>query len=67
MGFPGFEVSYFEINGTRNFINSGVILINLKMLRSVNASLIQFFIIEYHSYLLNMVFHILKTQLLLII
>ena len=40
MGFPGFEVSYFEINGTRNFINSGVMLINLKMLRSVNASLL---------------------------
>ena len=40
MGFPGIEVSYLEINGTRNFINSGVMLINLKMLRSVNASLL---------------------------
>ena len=40
MGFPGIEVSYLEINGTRNFINSGVMLINLKMLRSVKASLL---------------------------
>jgi lipopolysaccharide biosynthesis glycosyltransferase len=40
MGFPGHEVGYLEINGTRNFINSGVMLINLKSLRRINASLL---------------------------
>ena len=40
MGFPGLEIANIEINGTRNFINSGVILINLKLLRKVNASLL---------------------------
>lgn len=40
MGFPAHEISFLEINGTRNFINSGVMLINLKSLRKVNASLI---------------------------
>ena len=38
MGFPAHEINYLEINGTRNFINSGVMLINLKFLRKVNAS-----------------------------
>jgi lipopolysaccharide biosynthesis glycosyltransferase len=37
MGFPGHELGYIEINGTRNFINSGVMLINLKRLREDNA------------------------------
>lgn len=63
MGFPGFEVSYLEINGTRNFINSGVMLINLKMLRRVNASLL--FDKYYHTYgtkkvdeyLINIIFY----------
>lgn len=40
MGFPGLEVASKIINGTRNFINSGVMLINLKLLRKVNASLL---------------------------
>jgi len=40
MGFPGIEVKHTIINGTRNFINSGVMLINLKLLRKVNASLL---------------------------
>jgi lipopolysaccharide biosynthesis glycosyltransferase len=40
MGFPGLEVRSLIINGTRNFINTGVMLINLKMLRKVNASLL---------------------------
>jgi hypothetical protein len=48
MGFPGFEISYLEINGTRNFINTGVMLINLKKLRKVNASLL--FDQYYHNY-----------------
>ena len=37
LGFPGHEVSYFSINGTRNFINTGVILINLKLLREIKS------------------------------
>ena len=37
MGFPAHEISYLVINGTRNFINSGVMLINLKLLRKINA------------------------------
>lgn len=40
MGFPGLEVAFLKINGTRNFINSGVMLINLKLLRKVNASIL---------------------------
>ena len=37
MGFPGHEVGYIEFNGTRNFINSGVILVNLEKLREFDA------------------------------
>lgn len=37
MGFPGHEVGYMEFNGTRNFINSGVMLINLEKLRELNV------------------------------
>ena len=40
MGFPAHEISYLEINGTRNYINSGVMLINLKLLRRVKSSLL---------------------------
>ena len=40
LGFPGIELSYLSINGTRNFINSGVMLINLKLLRKINSSLL---------------------------
>ena len=40
MGFPGLEIRNFQINGTRNFINSGVMLINLKPLRKLKASLL---------------------------
>ena len=40
MGFPGLEVAGRKIHGTRNFINTGVMLINLKLLREVNASLL---------------------------
>jgi len=63
MGFPGHEVGYLEINGTRNFINSGVMLMNLKMLRKVNARLL--FDNYYYTYgtkkvdeyLINVVFY----------
>ena len=37
MGFPAHEISYLVNNGTRNFINSGVILINFKLLRKIKA------------------------------
>ena len=40
LGFPGHEVSYLVINGTRNFINTGVLLINLKLLREINAPIL---------------------------
>ena len=40
MGFPGHEIGYVVINGTRNFINTGVMLINLKALREVDAPLL---------------------------
>ena len=37
LGFPGHDLFNFEINGTRNFINSGCMLVNLKKLRESNA------------------------------
>ena len=37
MGFPDHDIINYEFNGKRNFINSGVMLINLKKLREVNA------------------------------
>jgi len=63
MGFPAHEISYLEINGTRNYINSGVMLINLKFLRRVNASLL--FEKYFHTYgtkkvdeyLINVIFY----------
>lgn len=63
MGFPALEISYLEIKGTRNFINSGVMLINLKLLRRINASLL--FDKYYHTYgtkkvdeyLINIIFY----------
>jgi len=62
MGFPSHEISYMEINGTRNFINSGVMLINLKLLRKVNATILydKFYQIygtkKYDEYLINSLF-----------
>ena len=32
LGFPGHDIVDFEFNGTRNFINSGCMLVNLKKL-----------------------------------
>jgi lipopolysaccharide biosynthesis glycosyltransferase len=63
MGFPGLEISRLEINGTRNFINSGVMLINLKMLRSVKASLLfskyyyTYGTTKVDEYLINVIFY----------
>ena len=63
MGFPGHEIGYVEINGTRNFINSGVMLINLKKLREENApKLYEDYYRKYGTkkvdeYLINVVFY----------
>ena len=63
MGFPGHEVGYLEINGTRNFINSGVMLMNLEKLRKVNASLLfdkyyyTYGTTKVDEYLINVIFY----------
>ena len=60
---PGHDLTFIEFNGTRNFINTGVILINLKKLREVNAT---FLLKDYYNkygtkkvdeYLINAVFY----------
>ena len=63
LGFPGHEVSSLSINGTRNFINTGVILINLKLLREINSlKLIENYYKSHGTkkvdeYLINVVFY----------
>ena len=63
MGFPGHDLTFIEFHGTRNFINTGCILINLKKLREVNATfLLQDYYNKYGSkkvdeYLINAVFY----------
>ena len=63
MGFPSHEISYLEINGTRNFINSGVMLVNLKLLRKVNASFLYdkyyhtYGTKKFDEYLINVIFY----------
>ena len=63
MGFPAHEISYLVINGTRNFINSGVILINLKQLRKINAPKMYEDYYKIHGtkkedeYLINIIFY----------
>ena len=63
MGFPAHEISYLVIQGTRNFINSGVILINLKLLRKINATKIYEEYYKIHGtkkvdeYLINVIFY----------
>lgn len=37
LGFPALEIGNLVINGTRNFIVTGVMLVNIKELRKVNA------------------------------
>ena len=63
MGFAAHEVGYLEINGTLNYINSGVKLINLKELRKMKAT--KLFVNYYNyfgtkkvdEYLINAVFY----------
>ena len=63
MGFPGHDMTYRVFNGTRNFINSGVMLINLKELRKINApSLFEEYYYNYGTekvdeYLINALFY----------
>ena len=63
MGFPGHEIGYIEIEGTRNFINSGVMLVNLKLLRKISAPIkYQQFYDNYGTqkvdeYLINKIFY----------
>lgn len=63
MGFPGLDLTSNEFNGTRNFINSGVMLINLKKLREVNSiRLFKNYYMKYGTkkvdeYLINAVFY----------
>ena len=63
MGFPGHEIGYMEINGTRNFINSGVMLVNLKRLREINAPQLfenyynEFGTKKVDEYLINVIFY----------
>ena len=63
MGFPGLDMIKIEFNGTRNFINSGVMLINLKKLREINsAKLYDDYYFKYGTkkedeYLINAVFY----------
>ena len=40
MGFPNDEIATKVIDGTRNFIGAGVMLMNLKELRKLNASIL---------------------------
>ena len=63
MGFPGHDLTFREFNGTRNFINTGTMLVNLKKLREVNAPAL---LIDYYNkygtkkvdeYLINAVFY----------
>ena len=62
MGIPNMEIGLMEINGTRNFIGAGVMLINLKELRRLNAT--NLFVQYYNAhgtkkvdeYLINVVF-----------
>ena len=64
MGFPGRDLIFREFNGTRNFINTGTMLINLKKLRQVNAPMLfqdyynKFGTKEVDEYLINAVFYV---------
>ena len=63
MGTPGLELGKIIINGTRNFINSGVLLINLKELRKIKApELYESYYKQYGTkkedeYLINVIFY----------
>ena len=63
LGYPGHDMTAFEFNGTRNFINSGCMLINLRKLREVDAPKLfhefyeKFGTKKYDEYILNAVFY----------
>ena len=63
MGFPGHEIGYVVIEGTRNFINSGVMLVNLKELRKIRAPILydryynEYGTQKVDEYLINHVFY----------
>ena len=63
MGIPDHDINNFEFNGKRNFINSGVLLINLKNLREVNSTILYRDYYDKHGtlkvdeYLINAVFY----------
>ena len=63
MGFPDHDITNYEFNGSRNFINSGVMLINLKKLRQVNAPKLfqeyynNFGSLKEDEYLINAIFY----------
>ena len=63
LGYPGHDMVAFEFNGTRNFINSGCMLVNLRKLREVDAPKLfhefyeKFGTKKYDEYILNGVFY----------
>ena len=63
LGFPALDLTIYQFRGTRNYISSGVMLINLKKLREVNApKLFKDYYMKYGTkkvdeYLINAVFY----------
>lgn len=63
LGFAGLEIGKIIINGTRNFINSGVMLINIKELKKINAHKLydnfykKYGTKKYDEYLINNIFY----------
>ena len=63
MGFPDHDIVYYDFEGKRNFINSGVLLINLKDLREINATkkfkdyYDEYGTLKVDEYLINAVFY----------
>ena len=63
LGIPDHDINHFEFNGKRTFINSGVLLINLKKLREANSSVLYKNFYEHHrilkadEYIMNSVFY----------
>ena len=40
LGFPDHDITNYQLNGKNNYINTGVLLVNLRDLRKVNATLL---------------------------
>ena len=63
MGFPDHDITNYQLNEKKNFINTGVLLVNLKYLRKINATMIfQDYYNEHKTlkadkYLINSVFN----------